>query len=402
MSFQDYLNKFSKNDYYSKSIFETDKKFKFLKRYTHFIRTFFIYIAIKFKKLIDGLFSLVKSLFNFGKFLKEYSISKLIWSRGKLGKPIADFAVISVTFLVFLIGGVFNSNRFVTSASTNPDVFKNTTDYLPSYQTTLLLVPEERKKNETIKYNVVEGDTLYSIGNRFKISADAIRYVNNLADADTISIGQELVIPPISGIIHKVKSGDSIEKLSKLYDVPSQAIADFNYLTDITTLSVGSELVIPDAKIPTRSTAVSTGSPSTQINSSNEPSYAKGTKKGWCIWPTTSRIISQNFSWYHNGLDIATSWFSAMPPIFSCAGGRVIRAGWDPTGYGIMVLVDHGNGYQTLYGHLSKLNVSVGQYVKQGTVIGTMGSTGRSTGPHLHFEVRTGNSRQNPLNHVYY
>jgi murein DD-endopeptidase MepM/ murein hydrolase activator NlpD len=91
-----------------------------------------------------------------------------------------------------------------------------------------------------------------------------------------------------------------------------------------------------------------------------------------------------------------------MPPILACAGGKVVRAGWDPTGYGIMVIVDHGNGYQTLYAHLSKLRVSYGDYVKQGDQIGVMGNTGRSTGPHLHFEVRKGSTRQNPLNHVYY
>ena len=401
MSFKDYFSKFSKPDYYSKSKFETDKKFKFIKKYTHFLRVLVLYFVLKFKRLISFFGYLIKSGFILSRNLKDWSISKLIWSRGKLGKPIADFVVITVTFLVFLIGGVFNSNRFVNSATTNPDVFKNTTDYLPKYQTTLLLVPEERKKNESIKYTVIEGDTLYSIGNRYKISADAIRYVNNLSDADTISIGQELVIPPISGIIHKVKSGDSLEKLSKLYDVPSQAIADFNYLTDLTSLSVGSELVIPDAKIPQQT--VASGAPSeTQINTTEAPVYASGTKKGWCIWPTTSRIISQYYSWYHSGLDIATPWFSAMPPIYAAASGRVVRAGWDPTGYGIMILIDHGNGYQTLYGHLSKLKVSVGQNVRQGTVIGTMGNTGRSTGPHLHFEVRKGSVRQNPLNHVYY
>lgn len=400
MSLKDYLNRFSKADYYSKSKFETDKKFKILKKYTHFLRVIVFYFYTKFKKLINFFLFSGVYLYKLTKSLKEWSISKLIWSRGKLGKPIADFAVITVTFLVFLIGGVFNSNRLVNSSTTNPDVFKNTTDYLPKYQTTLLLVPEERKKNESIKYTVVEGDTLFSIGNRFKISADAIRYVNNLADADSIRIGQELVIPPISGIIHKVKAGDSLASIAKLYDVSSQAIADFNYLTDISALSVGSELVIPDAKIP-QQVNLATGTQS-QITPNEPAAFAPGTKKGWCIWPTTARIITQYYYWYHTGLDIATPWFSAMPPIYSCAAGRVVRAGWDPTGYGIMVLIDHGNGYQTLYAHLSKLNVSVGQNVRQGTVIGSMGNTGRSTGPHLHFEVRRGSARQNPLNHVYY
>lgn len=385
-------------DYYSKSIFQTNKFLKFLKKNTYFVRSLFFYLNLKFKKTL----SLIKSIFYFAiyfnKSLKDFLISKLIWSRGKLGKPVADFVVIAASFLVFLIGGVFSSNTFVTKAQVNPDVFKNTQDFIPQYQSTLLLVPEERKRNETIKYTVQDGDTLFSIGQRYKISIDAIRYINNLTDADAISIGQVLSIPPISGVIHKVKSGDTLLSISKLYDVPSQAIADFNYLTDLASLAVGSEIVIPDAKIPQ---IPSPASPSSGL-SFNQITQETGFRKGWCRWPTTSRIITQGFYWYHTGIDVATPWFSAMPPIFACSAGRVVKAGWDPTGYGIMVLIDHGNGFQTLYGHLSKLRVSYGDYVRQGDQIGVMGNTGRSTGPHLHFEVRKFSVRQNPFNHVFY
>jgi murein DD-endopeptidase MepM/ murein hydrolase activator NlpD len=396
MAFKDFRDRFYRKNYYSKSIFQTNKYFRFLKKYSIFIRALIGYLNLKIRKFFNLGLNLLKYIFGLNKKIKGFLISKLIWSRGKLGKPVADFVVITATFLVFLIGGVFNSNRFVNSASADPDVFKNNTDYISQYQSTLLLVPEERKRNETIKYTVQDGDTLFSIGQRYKISVDAIRYINNLADADTISIGQVLSIPPITGIIHKVKKGDSLATISKLYDVPSQAIADFNYLTDLSSLQVGSELVIPDAKIPQIAQAPSSGTALEQVQ------FETGFKKGWCRWPTTSRIITQYFSWYHSGLDVATSWFSAMPPIFACAGGRVVRAGWDPTGYGIMVIVDHGNGYQTLYAHLSKLRVSYGDYVKQGDQVGVMGNTGRSTGPHLHFEVRKGSAKQNPLNHVYY
>ncbi len=397
MSFKQFKDRFHRKNYYSKSIFQTNKYLRFLKKYTLSIRAFFYYLSLKIHKFFNFLKLAIIFTFSLNRRLKDYFISKLIWSRGKLGKPVADFVVITASFLVFLIGGVLNSNKFVNSAQANPDVFKNTPDYIPQYQSTLLLVPEERKRNESIKYIVEGGDTLFSIGQRYKISADAIRYVNNIADADTITVGQELSIPPISGIIHKVKKGDSIEAISKLYDVPSQAIADFNYLTDISALSVGSELVIPDAKIPQAVAQTPTsGTSYSQIQ------FETGFKKGWCIWPTTSRIVTQGFSWYHSGLDVATSWFSAMPPIFACSGGKVVKAGWDPTGYGIMVMIDHGNGVATLYGHMSKLYVSYGDYVKQGQQIGVMGSTGRSTGPHLHFEVRKNSIRQNPLNSVYY
>jgi murein DD-endopeptidase MepM/ murein hydrolase activator NlpD len=396
MVFNKFKDRFYRKNYYSKSIFQTNKYFRFFKKNTFFIRSFISYLQLKINKLLTNLKFFIFFIISLNTRIKRYIISKLIWSRGKLGKPIADFVVITATFLVFLIGGVFNSNKFVNSASANPDVFKNNNDYIPQYQSTLLLVPEERKRNETIKYTIQDGDTLFSIGQRYKISVDAIRYINNLADADNIRIGQVLSIPPITGIIHKVKTGDSIASISKLYEVPSQAIADFNYLTDLATLQVGSELVIPDAKIPQVAVAPSSGTTLNQVQ------FESGFKKGWCKWPTTSRIITQYYSWFHSGLDISTSWFSSMPPIYACSGGRVVRAGWDPTGYGIVVIVDHGNGFQTLYAHLSKLRVSYGDYVKQGDIVGIMGNTGRSTGPHLHFEVRKGNLKQNPLNHVFY
>lgn len=397
MNLRKFTDRFYRKNYYSKSIFQTNKFFRLLKKSTYFFRSLLFYIQLKLKRISYFFHWVVVSSVKTNRKVKEYVISKLVWSRGKLGKPIADFVVITTSFLVFLVGSVFNSNQFVNSASANPDVFKNTIDFIPQYQSTLLLVPEERKRNETIKYTVQSGDTLFSIGQNYKISVDALRYINSLSDADSLSVGQVLSIPPISGIVHKVKSGDSLSSISKLYDVPSQAIADFNYLTDLASLKIGSELVIPDAKIPQQITP-QTPSSGTQLA---DVQFESGFKKGWCVWPTTTRIITQYFYWYHSGIDVATPWFTAMPPIFACAGGRVVRAGWDPTGYGISIVLDHGNGFQTLYAHLSKLRVSYGDYVKQGQTIGVMGNTGRSTGPHLHFEVRKNNTRLNPMNHVY-
>jgi murein DD-endopeptidase MepM/ murein hydrolase activator NlpD len=89
-----------------------------------------------------------------------------------------------------------------------------------------------------------------------------------------------------------------------------------------------------------------------------------------------------------------------MPPIYACGSGTVIRSGWDPFGLGLHIVIDHGNGYQTVYGHMSKLNVGVGRDVDKGDVIGIMGSTGRSTGPHVHFIVKYNGVAQNPLKYV--
>jgi murein DD-endopeptidase MepM/ murein hydrolase activator NlpD len=195
----------------------------------------------------------------------------------------------------------------------------------------------------------------------------------------------------------KLRFGGTCDSIAKQFEVASQAILDFNYIDSCSLLAVGKELVIPDAKIPAPQIAApiipSIPTPNYQKFEDNNP------KSGWCIWPSSARIITQYFSFYHNGLDIATPW-GVMPPIYACGSGTVIRSGWDPFGLGLHIVIDHGNGYQTVYGHMSKLNVGVGRDVDKGDVIGIMGSTGRSTGPHVHFIVKYNGVAQNPLKYV--
>jgi len=325
---------------------------------------------------------------------KRFVVQKLIWSRGRLGRTVATATVMSVAFFVFLFGKVFNSSRFVNSQEINPVYLANVTDIIPQKNTALTVLPENRQRTEPIVYIVEAGDTLSDIGNKFKISIDALRYVNNLSDLAYLKVGQEIVIPPVAGLVHKVASGESLQYIANKYDVPSQAIADFNYILDTSKLAVGTELVIPGAKVPEPVVI-----PSTPAQIRPGPSVDTSASKGWCAWPTTVRIITQYFSWYHNGLDIATPWGSSSP-LFACAGGTVTRAGWDPWGLGLHVRIDHGNGYETVYGHMSRLDVSYGEKVSRGEVIGIMGSTGRSTGPHVHFTINYKGSPQNPLNYI--
>jgi len=234
---------------------------------------------------------------------------------------------------------------------------------------------------------------LYGIGEKFKISVDAIKYVNNLTDYSVLKPGQKITIPPVSGLIHKVQDGDTLQSIAVKYDVPSQAIADFNYILDVSTLAVGTELVVPGAKIP-QPVYIPTAVPSIIT----PPAYVD-VGDGWCMWPTTARIITQYFSWYHNGIDIAVAG-SNMPPMYACGGGVVVRAGWDPWGLGLHVRISHAGGYETVYGHMSKIYVSYGDEVEQGETIGLMGSTGNSTGPHVHFMVQYSGVAQNPLNYI--
>ncbi len=108
--------------------------------------------------------------------------------------------------------------------------------------------------------------------------------------------------------------------------------------------------------------------------------------------------MSQLFSWYHKGIDISNK---SAPPILAADSGKVVVAGWpDNIGYGNRVLIDHGNGFATLYGHLAKIYVAAGQTVNRGDQIGQMGSTGRSTGTHLHFEIRKGEAAIDPLGYL--
>ena len=154
-------------------------------------------------------------------------------------------------------------------------------------------------------------------------------------------------------------------------------------------MAVGQTLIIPDGVKPD------------EIQVSPRPSIARltpdagtVTASGSWVWPATGKI-TQGFAWYHKGLDIANK---AGGPILAADAGTVVVAGWlDNKGYANRIIIDHGNGYQTLYAHLSRISVSVGQTVNRGDVIGNMGCTGRCTGTHLHFEIRSGGSLLNPL-----
>lgn len=360
-----------------------------------FLKALLRYSLRKLRFLGKLCIKLVISIKHFVDWFKSFTIKKLIWSRGRLGRPIANLVVLGIALLVFTFGEVLSSTRLVSSQEISPDYLANITDVIPNRNVATTLVPEERKQVESFVYNIQSGDTLSSIGERFKIATDALEYVNGLTDTSILSIGDALTIPPVSGLIHTVKEGDNLESIAEKYDVASQAVADFNYILDTSVLAIGDELVIPGAKVPT---PVIPLIPSYAIPSQftfDVPDLGDG-----FIWPTNVRIITQYFAWYHSGIDIAVPWGWGMPPIFVSSSGTVTRAGWDPWGLGLVVSVDHGNGFETVYGHLSRIDVGYGQRVSRGQVIGFMGNTGRSTGAHLHFTVKYNGIPQNPLNYV--
>jgi murein DD-endopeptidase MepM/ murein hydrolase activator NlpD len=251
----------------------------------------------------------------------------------------------------------------------------------------------EKMRDKIIEYVVQEGDTVSTISEKFDVSVDTIRWQNDLKSRDSIKVGQTLEILPVTGISHKVQKGDTVYSIAKKYDTSPQAMVDFPYNTFVNDetfeLAIGQVVTVPDGVVP----ATTYWSPVARVRQIT-PDAGTVVASGNFVWPTGG-TISQRFVWYHKAIDIANR---AAPNILAADSGTVVGAGWlDGYGYGNRVIIDHGNGYRTLYAHLSRVYVTVGQTVRRGDSIGKMGSTGRSTGVHLHFEVIRNGVYLNPL-----
>ncbi len=253
-------------------------------------------------------------------------------------------------------------------------------------------------RTEIVFHEVQTGESVGLIAEKYQITVATILWANNLTARSYIRPGDKLKILPVSGVVHKVKKGETIAKIAKLYSSEVDKIIKFNKLKeDGSDLMVGEELLVPNGVQPApvyvapvrRYGVLSDISPPPSVSAAGGSSY---------LWPTAVRRLTQYFGWRHTGLDIAGP---AGTPIYAARDGVVIKSqcGWNG-GYGCYIIIDHGNGVNTLYGHNSRLYVSAGESVAQGQTIALMGSTGRSTGPHLHFEVRVGGVRKNPLQYV--
>lgn len=224
-------------------------------------------------------------------------------------------------------------------------------------------------------YVVREGDTLSEIAELFGVSTNTIRWANNLSNSG-LKVGQELVILPISGVRHAVKKGDTLQSIAKKYKADLEDILAYNNISSDAKIIAGDTIIIPDGVLSSTASSVASRPSSSQVTVSS----------GYYARPINGGRKSQGVHGY-NGIDIAAP---VSTPVVASSDGKVIiaRSSGYNGGYGLYVAVSHSNGTQTLYAHLSRVNVSVGQYVSQGQVIGAVGNTGRSTGPHLHFEVR--------------
>lgn len=244
------------------------------------------------------------------------------------------------------------------------------------------------------QYTVADGDTIAGIAAKFRLKIETLLETNGLTARSIIRPGQSLSILPVDGVVHEVKRGENIGAIATRYTVSMESILSFNQIADAGAIVVGQKLIIPGGKAPA---APARPRPPTSSNVAVRgpatPPTDPGTK---LVWPTSSRRINQYFTYRHSGLDIDGDIGS---PIYASESGVVSISGWGGA-YGNTILIKHDNGLVTRYGHHSKNLVSVGERVERGQLIALMGSTGRSTGPHLHFEVLSGNRRVNPFNYT--
>lgn len=275
-------------------------------------------------------------------------------------------------------------------------------------QADLQTIIPNRPRQEAIVYTVQKGDSVFSIASEFNITPESLLWSNYDVLKDNphaISVGMELKIPPVDGVYYQWQDGDTFDNVAARFKSDPEAILGWSgNKIDLTNpqINTGAWVMIPGGQrefqqwivpiIPRGAAGVSTGMYGAGACPGGYEGGAMGT--GSFIWPSINHWISGNDYWSgHLAIDIGTA---LGEPISAADSGVIVFAGWATGGYGNTVAIDHGNGYQTLYAHLNSVNVHCGQSVVQGQNIGFAGSTGNSTGPHLHFEIRYQGGFVNP------
>ena len=261
----------------------------------------------------------------------------------------------------------------------------------------------EQPTNKITEYVVQRGDSPWSIAQKFDLKPETILWGNAQlnAAAGSLRAGDALNILPVDGVLHIVQDGETLETLQVLHGTPAQEIFEYtgnNFdLTQPPQLTKGEQIIIPngispiawsEAQIPSVAQGSSGGSVS-----SNVPNLGSG----YFSWPVNGYALTQEYWSGHPGIDLATDF---RQPVFASDSGTVVFSDWDDTGYGYFIIIDHGNGYITTYGHNEANLVSVGQTVVQGQQIAESGNTGNSTGNHLDFRILYNGVFLNPLEYL--
>ncbi len=287
---------------------------------------------------------------------------------------IFSLLLFSLTLLIFI--GPFSTKQESPAMDNNVSLKDNIDESNLEKEEKVI---RERIKNEALPslyyrvYQIKEGDQIGKIAVQFDVSQDSIMSLNKIKNARTLQIGQLLKIPSMDGILYTVKGKDTLTDIAKAHKIAMENIISTNGLKD-TNLVAGAILFLPGAKLDWMTIQEINGD---LFVCPLRGRYRITSRYGWRNDPFT-----RNRS-FHNGLDMA---IVRGTPVFAALPGLVVSTGWS-TVYGNHVIIKHHSGYQTLYGHLNSIMTSKGRFVSTSTQIGTVGSTGRSTGPHLHFTV---------------
>jgi murein DD-endopeptidase MepM/ murein hydrolase activator NlpD len=267
----------------------------------------------------------------------------------------------------------------------------------------------ERGRDTIITYTVEAGDSVFTIAKLHKLKPETILWANEdiLQDnPNELSIGQNLKIPPVDGLIYKWKTNDTVEGIANKFKTTPEEILTWpenNLDMANPKIASGTMVMIPNGSRALRSWVVPTfwranAGANKGIQAGCDTSGGSAFGSGSFVWPAASRLVSGNDYWSgHLGLDIGAAMGA---PIYASDSGVVVYAGGIDGGYGLMVMIDHGNGFHTLYAHLSSILVRCGQNVAQGSTIAYSGSSGNSTGAHLHFEIRYMGAFVNPRDYT--
>ena len=288
-----------------------------------------------------------------------------------------------------------------------PEAENNPSNGVPRMALIHTTIPS-RPRLEITTYDVQEGDTVFGIAERYNLTPQTILWGNYyilLDDPHRLKAGQELNILPVNGTYYEWQDGDGLNGVADFFGVDPSTIIDYpaNGLDSATigdyanpNIAPGTWLIVPGGERPFISWSAPVGI--TREDPANSYILGDGACEaitggavgyGAFIWPSANHYLS-GYDWSpetnHRGIDIAGNEGMA---IFAADAGVVVYSGWNNYGYGNVVILDHGTGFQTLYAHMSAINVGCGQSVGQGEVIGAFGNTGNSSGAHLHFEVMT-------------
>ena len=291
-----------------------------------------------------------------------------------------------------------------------PEHIEDTLEEVRTRQLRVAALREQIAPLKVASYVVAAGDSLWSIANSQNLEVDTLVGSNIFKNSSVLHPGAVLRIPNQDGIFYKLKNGDKMENVAKRYQVSLDKIRKVNPTVDLASLKAGSEIFLPGARpeaiaeVQPAEKKTTTAKVSSNTAAKSSSSSAQKTSRNY-RWPVMGKINSP-FGWrrhpitkrrdFHTGLDIKASHGTV---IRSSREGRVAYSGW-MGGYGKVVVVEHSGGQSTLYAHCSSLLVKQGAKISVGQNIARVGATGRATGPHLHFEVRSGNSPVNPLKYL--